>query len=211
MIALAVTTCAEFLNEFIQTNYDTKADSNNSLNYFLLSVRKYNSYVLAAVSGDKIALGIRFVFFAIAEPKSSLLVTVLACVGTALLVSLVAVLFFVRYKAARKGRFTPETTMGLEMEVQSPENEDSMVIDRCIFPFSKFFMISFTMIIAEITTIIAGRSHFKCCLSVIPTFTHVHFFSVFIIWKTLHQPTATKRRQLQERLKKMLMLITHLV
>lgn len=155
MIALAFNTCAEFLNELIQTDYNTKADSNNSLNYFiLLSVRKYNSYVLAAVSGDKIALGIRFVFFAIVEPKSSLLVTVLACVGTALLVSLVAVLFFVRYKAARKGRFTPETTMGLEMEVQSPENEDSMVIDRCIFPFSKFFMITFTMIIAEITTII---------------------------------------------------------
>lgn len=61
-----------------------------------------------------------------AEPKSSLLVTVLACVGTALLVSLVAVLFFVRYKAARKGRFTPETTTGLEMEVQPPENEDRM-------------------------------------------------------------------------------------
>ncbi|XP_068674078.1 uncharacterized protein [Montipora foliosa] len=62
-----------------------------------------------------------------AEPKSSLLVTVLACLGTALLVSLVAVLFFVRYKAARKGRVTPETTTGLEMEVQPPENEDRML------------------------------------------------------------------------------------
>ncbi|XP_068674082.1 uncharacterized protein [Montipora foliosa] len=62
-----------------------------------------------------------------AEPKSSLLVTVLACLGTALLVSFVAVLFFVRYKAARKGRVTPETTTGLEMEVQPPENEDRML------------------------------------------------------------------------------------
>ncbi|XP_068674088.1 uncharacterized protein [Montipora foliosa] len=61
-----------------------------------------------------------------AQPKSFLLVTVLACLGTALLVSLVAVLFFVRYKAARKRRFTPETTTGLEMEVQPPENEDRM-------------------------------------------------------------------------------------
>lgn len=40
MIALAVTTCAEFLNELIQTNYNTKADSNNSLNYFFPAVSK---------------------------------------------------------------------------------------------------------------------------------------------------------------------------
>lgn len=40
MIALAVTTCAEFLNELIQTNYNTKADSNNILNYFFPAVSK---------------------------------------------------------------------------------------------------------------------------------------------------------------------------
>jgi len=63
-----------------------------------------------------------------AEPKSFLLVIVLCCVGAALLMSLVAVLMFVRYQVAKKKRVSPETTTELEMEVQLPENEDRRLV-----------------------------------------------------------------------------------
>ena len=79
-------------------------------------------------------------FSVIAEPKSFLLVVVLCFVGAALLMSLVAVLMFVRYQVAKKKRVSLETTTELEMEVQLPENEDRRVISFFIIALRKDFM-----------------------------------------------------------------------
>ena len=107
-------------------------------------ISKYNFFRLLYIFRDQSRLKKNVLvcvsFSVIAEPKSFSLVVVLCCVGAALLMSLVAVLMFVRYQVAKKKRVSLETTTELEMEVQLPENEDRRVISFFIIAVRKDFM-----------------------------------------------------------------------